>query len=266
MNDLVKKWRDLTLMRRIELGGMTDLHVVLTPEYKRLVLKRLKKEYCQNSRIRKQFLTGSTILGKMNHPSIIGFVEGGIDEDRTPYLLLEYFESKNVRQLIHSGDPILQSHFRLILLQFAEAINYIHQAGYVHFDLKPENILVNQYGDLRIVDFDLSMKWKKKPGRIREISGTPAYIGPEVLAFKQFTELTDIFSFGVVSFEILTGHKPPAAGVKPDPARTSQIQADLLTAGTHPALARIIFKCLDPDPSARYPAMALALMDLKKVI
>lgn len=266
MSNLLNNWRNLTLVRRIELGGMADLHVALTPDHVRLVLKRLREEYRSQRRIRKQFMNGAEILGELNHPSIIQFVEGGIDEDNAPYLLLEYFESKNLRQLIHTRDPILKSHLRLILIQLAEGVEYLHQTGYLHFDLKPENILVNEYGDLRIIDFDLSMPRAKKPVKVREISGTPAYMAPEVLALHKVDELTDIFSFGVISYEILTSQKPYPAYARPGPRYRSHIQADLTDAGASTPLARIISKCLDPEPSARYPAMSLALKELKKSI
>ena len=124
---------------------------------------------------------------------------------------------------------------------------------------------MNPRGDLRIIDFDLAVQRGKKPVRMREISGTPAYIAPEVLAKSKVDEQTDIFSFGVIGFEILTGRKPPAAAMGPNPRRSLKIEADLQDSGAPRGLQRIISKCLDPDPSARYPAMALAVDELKNI-
>ena len=262
MSDLLKKWRDLTLVRPIELGGMCDIYVALTPAHDRVVLRRLKKSYLRNRRIRKQFVHGIEILNQLTHPSIIEFIDGGYDEDNVPYLILKYFESHSLRKCIHEHDPLLTSHLMLILIQLAEGIEYIHRAGFFHFDLKPDNILVNEYGDLRIIDFDLACERKKKPIKIRELSGTPAYIAPEVLQFKRVDETTDIFSFGVIAFEILTGSKPPP----PDASSSSRMETMLLKEQVSPALARIVFKCLDPKPPSRYPAMVLVLNDLKKIV
>jgi len=129
MTKLLTKWRDLTLVRPIELGGMADIYVALSPEHERMILRRLKSEFISQRRIKKQFINGIEILSRLSHPAIIPFIEGGYDDDNVPYLLVSYFESKTLRQRLCAKDPLLHSHLLMILTQLAEGLDYIHWSG-----------------------------------------------------------------------------------------------------------------------------------------
>lgn len=252
----------LTVIRPIGRGGMSDLYVVLTKDHQRRVYRRLKEQYRSHRRIRRQFLFGAEVLSRLKHPSIIRFYEAGFDENNLPYLLLEYFESDTLRDLILRRDERLNRDRIQLLIQAAEGLAYIHSRGYFHFDLKPENLLVNREGELRIIDFDLVYECHSKPTKIREISGTPAYLAPEIIRFHRADETTDIFALGVCAFEIVLGRKP----LPSDSTHSDMRDQEALRAAAPRKLADLICKCLDHDPKSRYPAMILVVQDLKALL
>lgn len=254
------------MIRPLTMGGMSDLYVISSSQQKRFVYRRLKEQYRKHRRIRQQVIKGAEVLSRLDHPGIIKFEAAAIDSNNLPYLILEYFEGENLRKLIHSEKEQLLKHRLTILRKIAKSIAYIHDEGYFHFDIKPENLLINKQGDTRVIDFDLVFEKQKKPVKIREISGTAAYIAPEVLKFNQADETTDIFGYGVSAFEMITGRKPPPL-VLPQPDQPLNTKAlDELSRHCPPALAKVVFKCLDPDPKARYPSMHLAIQDLDNII
>lgn len=252
--------RDYTLIRPLSMGGVADVYVVLTPRHERRVYRTLKDKYRKDHKMRNQFTRGAEVLSRFHHPSVIYQESAGFDASNTPFMLLEYFESENLRKCIYEKSAVLTSHRLTILTRIAEGIAYIHDEGYFHFDIKPENILINDSGDVRVIDFDLVFERKKNPVHMKNFAGTHAYIAPEVIQFNQADETTDIYGLGVSAFEMITGAKPDWNG------RTHEaVMKDLLRVCPKP-LAEVVFKCLDPQPSARYPSMHLVLQDLKALV
>lgn len=256
-----------SVIRPIFLGGMTDLYVAHAPQGDRVVLRFLKEIYAQNRSLRKRFLHGAEVLRHVQHPHIIRLLEIG-KQGRVPYMVLEYVESKTLREMLVQRDPILQRNQLAVLRQLAETLYFIHHKGYMHLDFKPENMLYREDGHVMIIDFDLCMKRHRKPVRLNNYPGTPAYLAPEIMTTQRADERADIFSFGVVAYELLTFRKPFERDSLEE-ARIAQTNPDVppnpierYAPDTPPALKDIIFKSLAKDVDKRYPSMSLVLKTL----
>ena len=250
------------------MGGMTDLYVALREGTgKRVVLRFMKELYARDRTLRKRFLHGAEVLHKLDHPNIVRLIETG-RQGAAPYMVLEYVEAKTLRELLLQRAPILKHRPLPLIRQLANALYYLHGAGYLHLDVKPENILIDAHGHLTLIDFDLAVKKHRRPVRLDRYPGTPAYVAPEILTQQRGDERADIFSFGVVAYEIFTGRKP----FDRDTLEASRIaQIDPATApnpvqrqvpGLPRPLVDLLLKSLAKDVDQRYPSMSLVLKNL----
>lgn len=253
-----------SIVRPIFLGGMTDLFVATAPDERRVVLRFLKETYARNRGTRKRFLHAASILHKLQHPNIVRVLDAGLQK-KAPYMILEYVESKPLRELLVQRDPLIEQQTIGLIRQMSNALHFIHCAGYLHLDFKPENLLISADGHVTVIDFDLCVKRHRKPVRLRNYPGTPAYVAPEILSTQRADERADIFSFGVVCFELLTFRKPFERDTLEE-SRIAQMNPDT---PPHPLekyapdppvpLKDMVLKSLAKDPDKRYPSMSLVL-------
>jgi serine/threonine protein kinase len=253
----------------INSGGMADIWVA-TADGKNYALRRLHKNLRFNLVARKRFFRGCEILSKIHtHEFVIGYVEHGTIE-MTPYLLMDYVEASNLKILIGRQDPILAENVAQIIIDSALALEHVHDSGFMHLDFKPENILVTRSGGVRLVDFDLAQPKPEEPIKMSKMPGTPSYMAPEQLQKEGFDARADIFSFGVMAYELLTGQKPfPGetaeeilrAELTGPPTALREFNADL-----PPALEQIVLKCLKREPAQRYPYMSIVVRDLQSAL
>src|SRR5439155_13982459 len=129
-----------------------------------------------------RFVRGAEILSKIHdHEGMIGYVEHGKIEGQL-YLLMEYIEASNLKELYARHDPVLLEHVAQILIDMAAALEHMHENGFMHLDFKPENVLITRNGSVRLVDFDLAQQIPEKPKKASgKNPGTPAYMAPEQL-------------------------------------------------------------------------------------
>ena len=123
---------------------------------KAFALRRLHERLRFNFIARRRFVRGAEILSKIqDHPGIIGYVEHG-KSGGLLYLLMEYIEAANLKTLTAQQDPVVAENVAQILIDMAEALEHMHESGYMHLDFKPENVLVTRNASIRLVDFDLA--------------------------------------------------------------------------------------------------------------
>lgn len=260
-----------TITRRLTNGGMTHLYVGVDAQQNRAVIRRLKSDYVRDKRIRNSFLHGAEVLSKLHHPNIIRLIKAGIYKNE-PYMATEYIESRNIKDLIFSKSPLLYENVLTMFRQIAAAVNHVHVKGYWHLDVKPENFIVRQDGLVVLVDFDLAIESKPKPIKLSPLPGTFSYLPPEALQKNLVDEQTDIFSFGVTCYEILTGHKP-FEGITMEDAKKNIIDPNVqpMRISLHNIriprhLETLIFKCLAKRKEERYPSISLVIRDLETIV
>lgn len=149
------------------------------------------------------------ILATLRHPNIISVLDYGFDPDTNqPYYTMEMIESP--KTIIEAcNEKPLQQKIEL-LIQVVQALIYLHRRGIIHRDLKPDNILVSPKGSVKVLDFGLAMRRDREvhPSDEQRVVGTLAYVAPEILRQNAFSEQSDLYSFGMIVYEILNGKHP----------------------------------------------------------
>ncbi len=259
------------LQELINSGGMADLWLATDPERKVYALRRLHHRLRFNFLARKRFLRGCEVLSKIhNHDGVIGYYEHGKIEG-TPYLLMEYVEGANLKELYSVHDPVLTENVAQILIDMAVGLEHVHDSGFMHLDFKPENVLVTRNATVRLIDFDLAMPIPNPPKKMSKNPGTPAYMAPEQLQRQPIDHRVDIFAFGVAAYELLTNNKP-FVGETPGEILSKQLdRSDFVSPREYnpdlPAnLEKAVLKCLEHDPQRRYPITSVLVHDLKTAL
>lgn len=260
------------LQELINSGGMADIWVATDQDGKSFALRRLHDRLRFNFVARRRFFRGCEILSRIHdHEYVIQYLEHGKIAG-TPYCLMEYVESSNLKQLFARSDPVLEENIGNILIDMAVALEHVHDSGFVHLDFKPENVLVTRNANVRLVDFDLAMPKPEKPTKRSKNPGTPAYMAPELLQRLPFDQRADIFAYGVTAYELLAGQKP-FEGETPDEILRKQLNRGEGFASPRQlnpeipfALEKAILKCLEVNPDERYPIMSVLVHDLKTAL
>lgn len=259
------------LQELINRGGVNDIWIATDPDRKTFALRRMRNKSIFNFAEKRRFLNGCEILSKIHHNEfVINYIEHGKIEG-TPYLLMDYVESSNLKILLSRGDEVLAENVAQIILDMGMGLEQVHDSGFIHLDFKPENILVTRNAGVRLIDFDLARPKPEEPKKMSgKNPGTPAYMAPEHLRGEAIDQRADIFAFGVTAYEVLTGVKP-YPGETPAEILRKQLNDDCaaprdINPDIPPALEKIILKCIRPPMSERYPYMSVVVRDLQAVL
>ena len=266
-----KQFGRFYLRELLNSGGMADIWFVTDGRGKPYALRKLKKELRFNFLARRRFLRGCEILAKLNQSDfIVGYVEHG-KTDGTPYLLMDYVEAANLKELFARQDPVLTENVAQILIDMATGLEHVHESGFMHLDFKPENVLVTRNGGVRLIDFDLAQPIPAQPKKMSKNPGTPGYMAPEQLKREPIDPRADIFAYGVSAYELVT-NKKPFPGETPGEILAAQMDASSpIPVREHnpeiPAtLEKVILKCLAREPDRRYPFMSVLMRDLQNAL
>ena len=263
-----------SITRSMTGGGMTKLYVAIDAQQIRYVIRVLDAMTAKDRKSRQRFFHGGEVIARLHapqpHPNVVRFIKAGI-EDKMPYMVLEYVESRTLRDLILYREPLLTENVMIFIRQLANVIRYVHSRGYLHLDVKPENILIRPDGRLVLIDFDLALPRKRFFKKLATVSGTTAYVPPETLVNRTADDRADIYAFGICCYEMLTFHKP-YEGEKIEQVRAAQIDPRTpptpirqYNPNVPAALANLVMKCIAKKPEDRYPDMVLVLRDLDKL-
>lgn len=260
-----------TLQERVASGGMADIWLATDSRNRPHALRLMLSELARDRAARKRFERGCEVLERVqSHPSVIGYFEHG-SVNGHPYCLMEYVEGANLKEVQAGQDSLLADNVARFLIDSAEALEHVHESGFIHLDFKPENLIVSRNGSLRLVDFDLARPIVDAPLKLAKNPGTPAYMAPEQLLGKPIDHRVDIFAHGVMAYELVTAQKPFGAE---DIQEILALQTDRSqfapprrwNPGVPAALETIILKCLETNPARRYPFMSLLVRDLKNAL
>lgn len=195
-------------------GGMGAVYKATQKSLDRTVaLKVINRELLSNDVLVDRFAREAKALARLHHPNIVGVFDFG-NANGVCYLVMEYVDGTDLRQLLSTGEMQAQQALEIVP-QICEALQYAHDQGIVHRDIKPENILVDRGGQVRIADFGLAKLLSEADGNqdnltvTRQVMGTPKYMAPEQMeGAPEIDHRADIYSLGVVFYELLTGEIP----------------------------------------------------------
>jgi tetratricopeptide (TPR) repeat protein len=204
------------------------------------------------------------LLASLQHPNIITVLDYGFDEDGDPYLVMDLEEHAVTILEAGAGKPVaVQTE---LLVQTLRALLYLHRVGIIHRDLKPENVLVVR-GQVKVLDFGLSLRRGKESAEDRELAGSPGYISPEVLSGEGPSEQSDLYAFGVIAYQLFVGGSALQSRTHPVP-QTETWQAILLRPDdpVPAALRPVLEKLLHPDVRARYGDAARVIAEISQAL
>ena len=266
-----KRFGKYYLRELLNSGGMSEIWLAADGRNKPFALRKLKHELRFSFTARRRFMKGCEVLSKLTESDyIVGYVEHGRAEG-TCYLVMDYIEAENLKELYARQDPLLAEHVAQILIDAATGLSHVHESGYMHLDFKPENILVTRNAAVRLIDFDMAQPIPEKPVKFSKNPGTPGYMAPEQLKREPIDARVDIFAYGVSAYELLTNQKP-FPGDTPGEILAAQMQAAgpiplrEHNPGLPPALEKVVMKCLERDPDRRYPFSGIMLRDLQNAL
>jgi serine/threonine protein kinase len=181
--------------------------------HRRFAMKLLLPEKVRNSDQRRMLRLEAKLGMKFRHPNIIRVFSFSNNRDN-PFLIMEYFPSPNLKLRLMRGqyDEFVRPRLRPLFDQIAGALEYVHEQGWVHRDVKPDNVLVNGAGEVRVIDFALAVRTASRLairfGRRGRTAGTRSYMSPEQIMGYPLDQRADIYSFGVMAYEMVAGRLP----------------------------------------------------------
>ena len=247
--------------RTIAQGGMATVYQAIQPSLDRPVaIKVLNLKLARNSELIARFERESTTIAKLSHPNIIQVIDRG-EEHGHYYIVMEYVDGHGLDDRIRSGRiPVYQAVG--IAIQVARAIEHAHSRGVIHRDIKPANVLIaGDTGTVKVTDFGIAHLAEQRISdhtltQAQISMGTVEYMSPEQRRdARRVDARSDIFSFGVLLYEMLAG-RPPVGRFR----ELHEVRDD-----TPPQLSRIVVRCLHEDPAERYPSFTELLADLQKL-
>ncbi len=264
------------IRQRLGAGGMGEVYLAEDTLLKRLVaVKRLAPHLRGDQLSRGHFLKEAERISALNNEHIAGIYDV-IEDQGEVFLIMEYVEGANLRFRFNPRPDLPQ--FLEVAVQCAEALAAAHEKGILHRDIKPENIMLTATGQVKMLDFGLAQRLRATaeagataslPSLGHPLSGTRGYVAPEVLLEKEPDARADIFSLGVVFYELLTGNNPCAAATWVGSieltlhARPSAIQQ--ANPQVPDEVERVIRKMLEKDPEERYATARDLLVDLRRL-
>jgi serine/threonine protein kinase len=259
---LVGRYEILEIIGTGATGRVARAH---DPMIGRLVaIKLFAKELAQGE-ARQRFLQEARVVGQLSHPSIMTLHDMGIDEPtQTPYLVMEYLEGLPLDRILEKGSLPFPKACAWVA-EIACALGVAHRKGVIHGDVKPANVLITNDGRVKLMDFGMARLASHDTGA-SPLLGTPAYWCPEQILGKPQDSRSDLFSLGVVLYEMVTGKRPFDADslqgicgrvLSSTPLPASQSNPSLPT-----AFDGVIVRCLAKDPAARYATAEILAQEL----
>jgi predicted Ser/Thr protein kinase len=258
-------------------GAMGVVYLARDPVIgRRVALKTLSipSDAEEAGEFRARFLREAQAAGILNHPGIVTVFDAGVDDTSgLSFIAMEYIEGRSLRDLLRSGHGFAYSEVARIGAALAAALDYAHSKGVVHRDIKPANVLFTLQGLVKITDFGVARLESSNLTAAGQFIGTPNYMSPEQVEGGSVDGRSDLFSLGVVLFELLTGQRPFAGQsltevaykIVHEPARIpSQVRP-----GVPSAFNPVVLKLLEKDPNRRYGRgadVARALEALRRVL
>jgi serine/threonine-protein kinase len=203
-----------TIKQPIGQGGMATVFLAHDNKFDtNVAVKVLNKEFVNNENIRKRFLAEARNMFKMSHPNIIKVTDLIDDADNVAFVM-EYIEGETLKDYLDRKGKLSDTEIKNLFLQMLDAVGYVHEQNLVHRDIKPSNFMISQKGQIKLLDFGIAKNLNKTSIEYtiteqHQIMGTVMYMSPEqVKSSKEVTYTTDIYSLGVVLWQMVTGKKP----------------------------------------------------------
>jgi len=276
------------IVRELGSGGMGAVFLVERNdgEFKQTAALKVIRNTVADAETERRFRTEREILAGLHHPNIAQLYDGGVSESGEPFFVMEHIEGRPLNEYVRTADITLTDRLGLFL-KICSAVDYAHRNLTIHRDLKPGNILITADGEPKLLDFGLAKLLDEQGGEKDQTATmfrafTPAYASPEQILGKRVTIASDIYSLGVIFYELLTDSKPFVFDgmsleeivrtiTGSDPVRPSSVSrkgtaSASLRPGISSDLDTIAMKCLEKEPERRYATAADLAADIRRFL
>ncbi len=255
---------------KVGVGGFGTVYKGRDPFIKRAVA--IKTCQSEEEEIKKRFFREAEFAGNLHHRNITTIYDFGLTDDGTPYIVQEFLTGEDLDKLVKKKTSMPLKRKLEILVDVCEGLGYAHAAGIIHRDIKPSNVRILDDGTVKLMDFGIakSMVSQSTLTQTGITLGTASYLAPEQIRGEDLDARTDIFSLGVLAYELVTGAKPFTGDhistvlykiMNEQPAAPST-----LVPGVPRALDAIVVKCLEKDRTRRYTSCAELKADCLAVL
>ena len=257
------------ILERLGAGGMANVYLAEDIELgRRVAIKILNDRYAHDEAFVERFRREATAAAGLSHPNIVSIYDRG-EAEGTYYIAMELIEGRNLKELIRASGRLRPAQAIAHTRQILAALRFAHRNGIVHRDIKPHNILIGHEERLKVADFGIARAGASQMTEAGSIMGTAQYLSPEQARGGHVTATADIYSVGVVLYEMLTGDVPFTGDTPVEIAMkhlNAQPKAPSAVAPGIPAdLDRIVLRALAKDPAQRYATAEEMDSDLARV-
>jgi eukaryotic-like serine/threonine-protein kinase len=244
------------ILRRIGSGGMADVYCAEDSHLGRQVaIKVLHRRFAQDQEFVERFRREAKSAAGLNHPNVVGVFDRG-EHEGTYYIAMEFLTGRTLKDIVTAEAPLPQERVIDLGTQILQAAGFAHRHGVIHRDFKPHNVIVDELGHAKVTDFGIARAGASEMTETGSIMGTAQYLSPEQAQGHAVTATSDIYSIGVMLYEMLAGRLPfegdsaVAVALKhlsEQPPPISQWRPDV-----HPALEAVVMAALAKDPAQRW--------------
>ncbi|HZC12525.1 MAG TPA: protein kinase, partial [Thermoleophilaceae bacterium] len=257
------------ILRKLGSGGMANVYLAEDEELgRRVAIKILNERYASDDSFNERFRREAKSAAALSHPNIVSIYDRG-EGDGRPYIAMEVVEGRSLKELILQRGPLPIAEAVEYAKQILHAVRFAHRNGIIHRDIKPHNILLGAEDRLKVTDFGIARAGASQMTEVGSIMGTAQYLSPEQARGAPVTAASDLYSVGIVLYEMLTG-KTPFNGDTPieiamkhlneAPRPPSELRPEV-----PPELDQIVLRALAKDPHERYQTAEEFSADLDRL-
>jgi serine/threonine-protein kinase len=250
-------------------GGMSSVFRAHDRQLERSVaIKILHEHYAEDPEYLERFRREARAVARLSHPNIVTVIDRGADDGRQ-YIVFEHVEGENLKELVLRSGRLPVRRALELALAVADGLAFAHDHGLVHRDVKPQNVLLSNEGEVKVTDFGIARSMHVEHGvtQTGTVLGTGEYLAPEQASGKPVSPATDVYSLGIVLWELLAGEVPfvgenfvavALRHVNEPPQRLRERRPDV-----SPRLEAAVDRALAKDPARRFPSMAAFANELR---
>jgi eukaryotic-like serine/threonine-protein kinase len=244
------------ILRRIGSGGMADVYCAEDTHLGRQVaLKVLHRRFAQDEEFVERFRREASAAAGLQHPNVVGVFDRG-RHDGTYYIAMEHLPGRTLKEIVVAEAPLAQERVVDFGLQILQAAGFAHRHGVIHRDFKPHNVIVDDRSHAKVTDFGIARAGASEMTETGSIMGTAQYLSPEQAQGHAVTATSDLYSIGVMLYEMLAGRLPfegdSAVAIALKHLSEAPVPISQLRPDVHPALESVVMAALAKDPARRW--------------